>query len=195
MGCCLLTGLIGAIDEAGRGPLAGPVVSSCVVWKGTPESRVTVNDSKLLTEKKRSELFPWIIEHAYAVGIGIATHEEIDRTNILKATLLSMDRALINTGIRPDMLLIDGNRGIQSFPTGKPIIKGDRKCFFIASASIIAKVVRDSIMDVYHNLYPLYNFIQHKGYPTKAHKKAIGQYGVLPIHRRTFRGVKEHCVE
>ena len=195
MGCCLLTGLIGAIDEAGRGPLAGPVVSSCVVWKGMPESRLTINDSKLLSEKKRSELFPWIIEHAYAIGVGIATHEEIDRTNILKATLLSMDRALINTGIRPDMLLIDGNRGIRSFPTGKPIIKGDRKCFFIASASIIAKVVRDSIMDVYHNLYPLYNFIQHKGYPTKAHKKAIGQYGVLPIHRRTFRGVKEHCVE
>jgi len=193
MGCCLLTGLIGAIDEAGRAPLAGPVVSSCVIWKGMPESRENVKDSKLLSEKQRLKLFPWIAEHAYAIGVGIATHEEIDRINILRASLLSMERALKNTGVRPDLLLIDGNMGIRSFPTGKPIVKGDRKCFFIASASIIAKVVRDSIMEVYHQIYPGYNFKQHKGYPTKEHKKAIGDYGVLPIHRRTFRGVKEHC--
>lgn len=190
---CLLTGLIGAIDEAGRAPLAGPVVSSCVVWKGMPESRRNVRDSKLLSEKQRLELFPWITEHAYAVGVGIATHEEIDRMNILRASLLSMARALENTGLRPDLLLIDGNMGLQGFPAGKAVIKGDRKCFFIASASIVAKVVRDSIMEVYHQLYPRYNFKQHKGYPTKAHKEAIGEYGVLPIHRRTFRGVKEYC--
>jgi ribonuclease HII len=195
MSCCLLTGLIGAVDEAGRAPLAGPVVSSCVVWKGMPESRRNVKDSKLLNEKQRLELFPWIAEHAYAIGVGIATHQEIDRINILRASLLSMERALKNTGVRPDLLLIDGNVGIRSFPTGKPIVKGDRKCFFIASASIIAKVVRDSIMEVYHHIYPGYNFKQHKGYPTREHKKAIGDYGVLPIHRRTFRGVKEHCAE
>ena len=195
MGCCLLTGLIGAIDEAGRAPLAGPVVSSCVIWKGMPESRRNVRDSKLLSEKQRLELFPWIAEHAYAIGVGIATHQEIDRINILKASLLSMERALKNTGVRPDLLLIDGNMGIRSFPTGKPIVKGDRKCFFIASASIIAKVVRDSIMEVYQQIYPGYNFKQHKGYPTREHKRAIGDYGVLPIHRRTFRGVKEHCAE
>jgi ribonuclease HII len=190
---CLLTGLIGGIDEAGRAPLAGPVVSSCVVWKEMPESRRDVRDSKLLSEKQRLELFPWITEHAYAIGVGIATHEEIDRINILRASLLSMDRALQNTGISPDLLLIDGNMGLKSFPAGRPVIKGDRKCFFIASASIIAKVVRDSIMEAYHHIYPLYNFKQHKGYPTKAHKWAIGEYGVLPIHRRTFRGVKEYC--
>ena len=191
---CLLTGLIGGIDEAGRAPLAGPVVSSCVIWKEMPESRRDVRDSKLLSEKQRLELFPWITEHAYAIGVGIATHEEIDRINILRASLLSMDRALRNTGVRPDLLLIDGNMGLKSNPAGKPVIKGDRKCFFIASASIIAKVVRDSIMEAYHHIYPLYNFKQHKGYPTKAHKMAIGEYGVLPIHRRTFRGVKEYCV-
>ena len=195
MGCCLLTGLVGAIDEAGRAPLAGPVVSSCVIWKGMPESRKNVRDSKLLSEKQRTELFPWIAENAYAIGVGIATNQEIDRINILRASLLSMERALKNTGVRPDLLLIDGNVGIRSFPTGKPVVKGDRKCFFIASASIIAKVVRDSIMDVYHHIYPRYNFRQHKGYPTKEHKKAIGDYGVLPIHRRTFRGVKEYCAE
>jgi ribonuclease HII len=195
MGCCLLTGLIGAIDEAGRAPLAGPVVSSCVVWKGMPESRKNVKDSKLLSEKQRLELFPWITEQAYAIGVGIATHQEIDRMNILRASLLSMERALKNTGVRPDLLLIDGNVGIRSFPTGKPIVRGDRKCFFIASASIIAKVVRDSIMEVYHHIYPGYNFKQHKGYPTREHKRAIGDYGVSPIHRRTFRGVKEYCAE
>ncbi len=192
---CPLTGLIGAIDEAGRAPLAGPVVSSCVIWKGMPESRRNVKDSKLLSEKQRLDLFPWIAEHAYAIGVGIATHEEIDRINILRASLLSMDRALQNTGIRPDLLLIDGTMGISSFPASRPVVRGDRKCFFIASASIIAKVVRDSIMAVYHHLYPQYNFGQHKGYPTRQHKLAIGEYGVLPIHRKTFRGVKEYCAD
>ncbi|HEY3275459.1 MAG TPA: ribonuclease HII [Syntrophorhabdaceae bacterium] len=192
---CRLSGLIGAIDEAGRAPLAGPVVSSCVIWKELPECRAKVNDSKLLSEKQRLELFPWITEHAYAIGVGIATHEEIDRINILRATLLSMERALENTGISPDLLLIDGNMGIKSYPAGKPVVKGDRRCFFVASASIIAKVVRDSIMEVYHTLYPRYNFVSHKGYPTPEHKRAIGEYGVLPIHRRTFRGVKEYCGE
>ncbi len=118
---CLLTGLIGAINKAGRAPLAGPVVSSCVVWKGMPESRRNVRDSKLLSEKQRLELFPWITEHAYAVGVGIATHEEIDRMNILRASLLSMARALENTGLRPDLLLIDGNMGLSGFSQrGKP---------------------------------------------------------------------------
>ena len=191
---CLLTGLIGAIDEAGRAPLAGPVVSSCVVWKGMPESRRNVRDSKLLSEKQRLELFPWITEHAYAIGVGIATHEEIDRMNILRASLLSMERALENTGLRPDLLLIDGNMGLQGFPAGKAVIKGDRKCFFIASASIIAKVVRDSIMEVYHHALSAVQLSSStKDIPTKAHKEAIGEYGVLPIHRRTFRGVKEYC--
>jgi ribonuclease HII len=189
---CPLAGLIGGIDEAGRGPLAGPVVSSCVVWKGLPDKRKKVNDSKLLTEKERLSLFPWIVNHAYKVGIGIATHEEIDRINILNASLLSMDRALKDTGIQPNLLLIDGKYGIKGFPDGKPIIKGDRKCFYIACASIVAKVIRDRIMEMFHIVYPEYNFKKNKGYPTKGHRRAIKRYGISPIHRKTFRGVKEH---
>jgi ribonuclease HII len=188
---CPLAGLIGGIDEAGRGPLAGPVVSSCVIWKGLPGEKKAINDSKLLTEKQRLESFAWISENAYRVGIGVATHEEIERMNILRASLLSMERALKDTRLRPDLLLIDGNYGIKTFARSKPIVKGDRKCFFIACASIVAKVTRDALMEAYDSLYPQYNFKQNKGYPTKAHRKAIDLHGVSPIHRKTFRGVKE----
>ena len=188
---CPLKGLVGGIDEAGRGPLAGPVVSSCVVWKELPVNKRGVADSKLLTEKKREDLFPWITDHAYRVGIGIATSEEIDTLNILNASLLSMERAVLYTGVAPDLLLVDGNRKLKNFPDCKTVVKGDRKCFYIACASIIAKVVRDRIMDSYHLLYPAYNFRQNKGYPTKIHKMLIGDHGVSPIHRKTFRGVKE----
>ena len=188
---CPLAGLIGGIDEAGRGPLAGPVVSSCVIWKNLPGERKAINDSKLLSEKQRLDLFSWISENAFRVGIGVATHEEIERMNILRASLLSMERALQDTHLEPALLLIDGNYGIRAFPRSKPIVKGDRKCFFIACASIVAKVTRDAIMAEYDALYPQYNFKQNKGYPTKGHKKAIDQYGASPIHRKTFRGVKE----
>jgi ribonuclease HII len=188
---CPLAGLIGGIDEAGRGPLAGPVVSSCVVWKGLPGEQKSINDSKLLTEKQRLDLFTWISENAFRVGIGVATHEEIEKMNILRASLLSMERALKDTRLKPDLLLIDGNYGIRTFPRSRPIVKGDRKCFFIACASIVAKVTRDAIMEAYDSLYPQYNFKQNKGYPTKDHKKAIVTFGVSPIHRKTFRGVKE----
>lgn len=192
---CLLTGtsLVGGIDEAGRGPLAGPVVSSCVIWKQLPKEKNGVTDSKLLKEKERVSLFSWIMEHAYSVGIGMASHEEIERINILRASLLSMERALAATGIAAGLVLIDGNQRIKSCLQAKTVVRGDRKCFYIASASIIAKVVRDRIMDTYHLIYPEYNFKKHKGYPTKDHKLAIMQYGVSPIHRKTFRGVKEYC--
>ncbi len=190
---CRLTGLVGGIDEAGRGPLAGPVVSSCVVWKTLPENKMGVNDSKLLKEKDRASLFSWIIEHAYRVGVGIASNEEIDSVNILGASLLSMERALAATGVVPELVLIDGNRCIHNCPQGKPVVKGDRKCFYIAAASIIAKVTRDRIMHTYQLIYPEYNFKKHKGYPTKEHRLAIMKYGISPIHRRTFRGVKEYC--
>jgi ribonuclease HII len=133
------------------------------------------------------------MEHAHRVGIGVASNEEIDMINILRASLLSMERALAAAGIEPDHLLIDGNHGIKSYPAAKTIVKGDRKCFYIASASIIAKVVRDQVMKTYHHIYPQYNFERHKGYPTKDHKLAIIEYGICPIHRKTFRGVKEHC--
>lgn len=192
---CLLTGtfLVGGLDEAGRGPLAGPVVSSCVIWKYLPKDKNGVADSKLLKEKERVSLYSWIMEHAYSVGIGIASHEEIDEINILRASLLSMERALAATGITPGLVLIDGNQRIKNCPQGKAIIKGDRKCFYIATASIIAKVERDRIMDSYHLIYPEYSFKEHKGYATRNHKLAIMQYGVSPIHRRTFHGVKEYC--
>jgi ribonuclease HII len=192
---CLLTGtfLVGGLDEAGRGPLAGPVVSSCVIWKYLPKDKNGVADSKLLKEKERVSLYSWIMEHAYSVGVGIASHEEIDEINILRASLLSMERALAATGITPGLVLIDGNQRIKNCPQGKAIIKGDRKCFYIAAASIIAKVERDRIMDSYHLIYPDYNFKEHKGYATRKHKLAIMQYGVSPIHRRTFHGVKEYC--
>lgn len=193
MSVCLLRDLVGGIDEAGRGPLAGPVVSSCVIWKTLPEDKKGVADSKLLKERDRVRLFSWIMEHAYKVGIGMASHEEIDRMNILRASLLSMERALAATGIAPGLVLIDGNRDIRTYSRTKTVVKGDRKCFFVASASIIAKVVRDRIMNTYDLVYPGYNFKKHKGYPTREHKLAIIRYGVSPIHRKTFRGVREYC--
>lgn len=189
---CHLKGLIAGIDEAGRGPLAGPVVSSCVVWDSLPNVTCGVNDSKLLDKKAREELFQWIMAHAYAVGIGIADNKEIEEMNILKASLLSMERALENAHILPDLILIDGNHRLNGLYQTKPVIRGDRKCFFIACASIVAKVTRDKIMDNYHEKYPLYNFKENKGYPTKEHRLAIKKFGITPIHRKTFRGVKEY---
>lgn len=190
---CRLTGLVGGIDEAGRGPLAGPVVSACVVWERVPENKNGVTDSKLLKEKERVGLFSWIMDNALSVGVGMASREEIDEMNILRASLLSMERALLATGMEPDILLVDGNRGLKGYPKARPVVRGDRKCFFMASASIVAKVVRDRAMDAYHRVYPEYNFKQNKGYPTREHKAAISEFGVTPIHRITFKGVREHC--
>jgi len=190
---CRLTGLVGGIDEAGRGPLAGPVVSACVVWESVPENKNGVTDSKLLKEKERVGLFSWIMDNALSVGVGMASREEIDEMNILRASLLSMERALLATGMEPDILLVDGNRGLKGYPKARPVVRGDRKCFFMASASIVAKVVRDRAMDAYHRVYPEYNFKQNKGYPTREHKAAISEFGVTPIHRITFKGVREHC--
>jgi ribonuclease HII len=190
---CRLTGLVGGIDEAGRGPLAGPVVSACVVWERVPENKNGVTDSKLLKEKERVGLFSWIMDNALSVGVGMASREEIDEMNILRASLLSMERALLATGMEPDILLVDGNRGLKGYPKARPVVRGDRKCFFMASASIVAKVVRDRAMDAYHRVYPEYNFKQNKGYPTREHNAAISEFGVTPIHRITFKGVREHC--
>jgi ribonuclease HII len=190
---CRLTGLVGGIDEAGRGPLAGPVVSSCVIWEKVPETKNGVADSKLLTEKERVGLFSWIMDNALGVGIGMATHEEIDSINILNAAILSMERAFRAAGVDPDVLLVDGNRGLINYPKARPVVRGDRKCFFMASASIVAKVIRDRAMDEYDRVYPPYNFKNNKGYPTPGHRAAIKEFGITPIHRKTFRGVKEYC--
>jgi len=182
--------VIAGIDEAGRGPLAGPVVSASVVLPlGFMDPEIT--DSKKLTPKKRDLLYLKISEHALFIAIGVADIVEIDKVNILNASLNSMKRSCENLMVKPDFLLIDGKFEIDSEIPQKAIIKGDSRSISIAAASIIAKVERDRLMLKFDQLYPEYGFAQHKGYPTKAHKKAIIEHGVTPIHRRTFKGVKE----
>jgi ribonuclease HII len=189
---CPLTGLVAGLDEAGRAPLAGPVVSACVVWDGPPPlKREPVNDSKLLSEKQREYLFGWIHENAYKVGVGIASTEEIERLNIHYASLLSMERAVAETALAPRLILVDGLFPLKNTARSKAVVKGDRKCFYIASASIVAKVVRDRIMVAYDADYPQYQWKKNKGYPTAEHRQAILHFGFTPIHRKTFKGVKE----
>ena len=182
---------IAGIDEAGRGPLAGPVVSAAVILPPGFDS-TGINDSKKLTERRRSLLYEHIYAHATAVSIGIVDPVEIDRINILQAAKLSMAMAVANLRPRPDALIIDGNFNIPSALPQKPIVKGDTRSVTIAAASIVAKVSRDKLMQRYHEDYPQYGFDRHKGYPTKAHKNAIGTHGPCLIHRRSFRGVSEH---
>ncbi len=183
---------IAGIDEAGRGPLAGPVVSAAVILpKNFDDDRVT--DSKKLTHKKRDVLFDLINEHAISVGVGIVSPEQIDDINILQASLLSMVIAVDQLQQAPDFLLIDGIFKIDSELPQEVIKKGDSLSISIAAASIIAKVTRDRIMLGYDEKYPQYGFAKHKGYPTKAHKEAIRESGVCPIHRKSFKGVKEFC--
>ena len=181
---------IAGVDEAGRGPLAGPVVSAAVILPDDFSS-TGINDSKKLSEKKRAEFFSVIKKNAIAVSIGISSHEQIDAINILQASLLSMKRAVESLSTMPDYLLIDGKFTIDTDIDQTALIKGDSRSISIAAASIIAKVTRDKIMKDLHEIYPQYNFIQHKGYPTKAHKEAILKHGPCPVHRTTFKGVKE----
>ncbi len=182
---------IAGIDEAGRGPLAGPVVSAAVIL---PQafSVAEVTDSKKLSAKKRGRLYEEIYAHAVSVGIGIVDAAEIDRINILQASLLAMSMATHNLNPQPECLLIDGPFRIPSRLPQKPITRGDTLSVSIAAASIVAKVTRDRLMETYNEYYPQYGFLQHKGYPTRAHKAAIRKFGFCPIHRRTFRGVKEY---
>ena len=176
---------IAGIDEAGRGPLAGPVVAAAVIF---PRNMFLhgVNDSKKLSEKKREELFPLIAKAARCFGIGIVEHAEIDAMNILNATFAAMQRAIDALRIRPQHLLIDGNRFNRTEIPYTTIIGGDAQCFSVAAASILAKVTRDKFMKEMNAKFPLYNFAQHKGYPTKAHIEAIRKYGICEIHRKSF---------
>ncbi len=182
---------IAGLDEAGRGPLAGPVVAAAVVLPSS-FSVTGVNDSKKLSEKKRDKLFDDIYTYADAVGVGIADEKEIDSLNILRASLLAMGRAVANLSVVPEFLLIDGTFQIASAFPQKAIPKGDSKSISIAAASIIAKVTRDRLMLEYHKTFPQYEFNRHKGYPTKAHRNAIKTFGCCPIHRKSFKGVKEY---
>jgi ribonuclease HII len=182
---------IAGIDEAGRGPLAGPVVSAAVILpQALPIAGVI--DSKKLSAKKRSQLYEEIYSHALSVGIGIVDPAEIDRINILRASLLAMSMAVENLKPQPECLLIDGPFQISTHLPQKPISKGDALSVSIAAASIVAKVTRDRLMEKYDEYYPQFGFSRHKGYPTRAHKAAIAKFGYCQIHRRTFRGVKEY---
>jgi ribonuclease HII len=184
---------IAGLDEAGRGPLAGPVVAAAVVASPgffLPE----VNDSKQLTAAVRERLFEDILKGAYAVGIGIVDHDAIDRINILNATFLAMHRAIAQLPEQPGHLLVDGNRfrqHLEHVPSSVQIpftllVGGDARCFSIAAASIIAKVTRDRLMVEYDRQFPGYEFARHKGYPTPQHRAAITRLGLSPIHRRSF---------
>ena len=177
--------IICGVDEAGRGPLAGPVFAAAVILPKDLELP-GLTDSKKLTDKKRRELFPLIQEQATAYGIGFATEQEIDEINILQATFLAMQRALDQLSVKPDLALIDGNRQKDFGVPVKTVVKGDSLSANIAAASILAKVSRDNLMEEMAKTYPQYGFEIHKGYGTKAHYAALREFGASPIHRATF---------
>lgn len=177
--------LVCGVDEAGRGPLAGPVYAAAVILPDGLED-LGINDSKKLSEKKREQLFDVICEKAVAYGIGSASEKEIDEINILNAAFLAMKRAIEAMGLEPDLVLVDGNRKPGTGYEEITIVKGDAKSISVAAASILAKVSRDRYMKELAQKYPTYKFEQHKGYPTKLHYEMIEQYGILPDHRRSF---------
>ena len=177
--------VICGVDEAGRGPLAGPVCAAAVILPDHLELP-GLNDSKKLSDKKRRELFPLITEQAIAYGIGLADEKEIDEINILQATYLAMERAIAQLEGKADLALIDGNRAKDFGLPVKTVVKGDSLSASIAAASILAKVTRDDMMEAYAGEYPGYGFEVHKGYGTKAHYAALTEKGPSPIHRMTF---------
>jgi len=186
--------LIGALDEAGRGPLAGPVVAACVIFNANisiNNDLVGVNDSKKLSKKTREALFELIKKNFIEVGIGICDHKTIDRINVLQATFLAMKKAISSVKSRPDFIIIDGSLELPNCSTPQQAyIKGDERLFTIAAASIIAKVTRDRLMREMDGLYPNYGFSKHKGYGTKLHLEKLKQYGPCAIHRLSFNRVK-----
>lgn len=177
--------IVCGVDEAGRGPLAGPVYAAAVILPDGLEN-LGINDSKKMTEKKREALFDIICANATAYGIGFATEKEIDEINILNATFLAMKRAVESMKVKPDLVLVDGNRKPNTGYEEVTLVKGDAKSISIAAASILAKVSRDRYMKELAEKYPEYKFEQHKGYGTKLHYEMIEQHGILPDHRRSF---------
>ncbi|MBI5328246.1 MAG: ribonuclease HII [Deltaproteobacteria bacterium] len=182
---------IAGVDEAGRGPLAGPVVAAAVIFQSLP-LHLGIRDSKTLSPIQRSAILLDIYREAAAVGIGMIWMEEIETTNIHMASLKAMADAVKRLNPIPEFILIDGNFPIDTSIPQLSIIKGDSLSVSIAAASIVAKTMRDSIMDAYHNIFPCYNFTRNKGYGTAEHLEAIKHFGPCPIHRRGFKGVKEH---
>ena len=182
---------IAGIDEVGRGPLAGPVVAAAVIFsRGWIDTEIT--DSKRLSPQKREDLYGKILSSSRSVGIGVVYQAEIDRTNILRATLKAMSMAVGKLSPPPDYLLIDGIHGIPIHIPQRLIKRGDTLSISIAAASIVAKVTRDRMMIEHHEKYPQYNFAKHKGYGTREHLEAIRKFGYCELHRVTFRGVKAH---
>ncbi len=173
------------VDEAGRGPLAGPVFAGAVILPENYTHEI-LNDSKKLSEKKRDLVYDDIIRDAVSWSVGMATEQEIDDINILNATFLAMKRAVDGLNIKPDLAFIDGNRYANTGVKEITIVKGDSKCMSVVAASIIAKVSRDRFMQEVDKQYPQYHFSKHKGYGTKLHYEMIEQYGISPVHRKTF---------
>jgi len=181
-------GKIAGVDEAGRGPLAGPVVAAAVM---IPEDVTLegVKDSKKMTEKQREEAFSVIARRALDVSIGVVSHRYIDKHNILKASLEAMREAVVSLELEPEFLLVDGIQGVPVSIPQKCLKKGDQRSLSISAASVMAKVYRDKIMCSYHELYPQYGFAGNKGYGTRQHLAALRKHGPSPIHRFSFRGV------
>ncbi|MBU4372466.1 MAG: ribonuclease HII [Proteobacteria bacterium] len=184
---------VAGIDEAGRGPLAGPVVAAAVILPpgyqqgDALQQGVPINDSKKLSPRQRGKLYETITRDAVSVGIGVVEAPEIDAVNILQATLAAMKEAVLALSVPPDYLLIDGLNRIDLDTPQETIISGDSRSLSVAAASIVAKVSRDRLMEMYHRQFPQYNFLRNKGYGTREHREAILKYGRSKIHRRSFR--------
>jgi len=177
--------LIAGVDEAGRGPLAGPVVAAAVIF--SPDVLIEgVDDSKVLSEKRREKLFGKIIKESIAYSVSVVPAEKIDEINILNASLLAMKRSVYKLKVQPDLILIDGNKSFKNKIPTVTIVKGDAKSFSIAAASILAKVTRDRIMKELSIEYPVYKWEKNKGYPTRQHRESIKENGPSPFHRKTF---------
>ena len=185
---------VAGLDEAGRGPLAGPVVAGAVILpSGCDHTRF--KDSKKLAPRRRQLLFTYLRDCGATIGIGIVSARRIEEINILQASLLAMKRAVqqqVQAGLAPDYLLVDGKFSVPIDIPQQTIVKGESASASIAAASIVAKVTRDEIMAGYHERFPAYNFIQNQGYPTGEHRRAIAEHGPCEIHRRTFKGVREY---
>jgi len=178
--------IVAGIDEAGRGPLAGPVIAAAVILKADYRDP-RIDDSKKLTSHQREVLYGVLEQEAVAIGIGVVEAPVIDAVNILQATLTAMKEAVLGLSCRPDYLLIDGLNRIPMDIPQEAVVHGDARSISIAAASIVAKVSRDRIMEMYHRQFPQYNFLQNKGYGTREHREAIAKYGRCKIHRNSFR--------
>ncbi|MDH5522930.1 MAG: ribonuclease HII [Desulfobulbaceae bacterium] len=184
---------VAGTDEVGRGPLAGPVVAACVVLPPDCDYQI-FQDSKKITEKARKALAVTLREIKAMIGIGIVSPADIDRINILQASLLAMKKAVEQLSVAPDFLLVDGKFKVPLALAQQPLIKGDSRSASVAAASIIAKVTRDEMMEAFHERYPVYNFKKHKGYPTAEHRRLIKEHGPCGIHRLSFKPVRA-CLE